>query len=143
MGMSGRPLYSGVLRTVQAQTTKAMSKKEILVIDDEQMILDMLDQILSSAGFEVQTALGGKKALEIFTDHPVQLVLTDIKMPGIDGYHLLREIKRQAPETRIVLMSGYSNDLSIREAIELGADEFVVKPFKGSEILQVLESAME
>jgi YesN/AraC family two-component response regulator len=120
-----------------------MSKKEILIIDDEQMILDMLDQILSAAGYDVQTALGGKKALEIFAAHPVGLVLTDIKMPGIDGYHLLREIKGQKPDTRIVLMSGYSNDLSIREAIELGADEFVVKPFKGSEILQVLESAME
>lgn len=120
-----------------------MPEKEILVIDDEQMILDMLDQILSAAGYEVRTALGGKEALEIFADHPVNLVLTDIKMPGIDGYDLLREIKEKDPDTRIVLMSGYSNDLSIREAIELGADEFVVKPFKGREILQVLESAMD
>jgi len=120
-----------------------MSKKEILVIDDEQMILDMLDQILSAAGYDVHLALGGKKALEVFAEHPVELVLTDIKMPGVDGYHLLREIKGKNPETRIVLMSGYSNDLSIREAIELGADEFVVKPFKGSEILQVLNSALE
>jgi YesN/AraC family two-component response regulator len=120
-----------------------MSAKEILVIDDEQMILDMLDQILSSAGYEVHTARGGKEALELFAQRPIKLVLTDIKMPGIDGYHILRELKGQDPDTRIVLMSGYSNDLSIREAIELGADEFVVKPFKGSEILQVLESAME
>ncbi len=123
--------------------TKNMSEKEILVIDDEQMILEMLDQILSSAGYVVRTALGGKEALELFTEHPVKLVLTDIKMPGIDGYQLLREIKKKEPDARIVLMSGYSNDLSIREAIELGADEFVVKPFKGREILQVLESAME
>lgn len=120
-----------------------MPEKEILVIDDEQMILDMLEQILSAAGFKVHLALGGQKALDLFEEHPVNLVLTDIKMPGIDGYHLLREIKAKNSEARIVLMSGYSNDLSIREAIDLGADEFIVKPFRGSEILQVLESAME
>jgi YesN/AraC family two-component response regulator len=120
-----------------------MPEKEILIIDDEQMILDMLDQILSSAGYRVHAALGGHKALELYDQHPVDLVLTDIKMPGVDGYHLLKEIKSRNANVRIVLMSGYSNDFSIREAIELGADEFIVKPFRRNEILQVLQAAME
>ncbi len=120
-----------------------MPDKEILVVDDEQMILDMLEQILSASGFQVYTALGGKKALELYEEHPVDLVLTDIKMPGVDGYHVLREIKKQHPETCIILMSGYSNEMSIHEAIEMGADEFVIKPFKGAEIIQVLESARD
>ncbi len=120
-----------------------MPEKEILVIDDEQMILDMLDQVLSAAGYRVHTAVGGQEALELYERHPVNLVLTDIRMPGIDGYRLLQKIKAKNAEARIVLMSGYSNDLSITEAIELGADEFIVKPFRGHEILEVLESAME
>jgi len=120
-----------------------MPQQEILVVDDEQMILEMLDQILTASGYSVQIALGGQKALELYEQHPISLVLTDIKMPGMDGYHLLREIKTKNPEARVVLMSGYSNDFSIREAIELGADEFVVKPFRRQEILQVLESAQE
>lgn len=119
------------------------SAKEILVIDDEQMILEMLEQILASAGYEVHTVQGGQKALEFYAEHPTELILTDIKMPGIDGYHILKEIKALNPEARVVLMSGYSNDFSIREAIDLGADEFIVKPFRGADILKVLESAME
>ena len=120
-----------------------MSPAEILVVDDEEMILEMLDQILSAAGYQVHTALGGHKALELYAEHPVNLILTDIKMPGIDGYHLLKEVKAKNPDARVVLMSGYSNDFSIHEAIELGADEFVVKPFRRNDILQVLASAAE
>jgi len=120
-----------------------MPEKEILVIDDEQMILEMLDQVLSSTGYRVYAALGGQKGLELYDQHPVDLVLTDIKMPGIDGYRLLKEIKAKNPNARVVLMSGYSNDFSIREAIELGADEFIVKPFRRNDILQVLQSAVE
>jgi len=118
-------------------------QKEILIIDDEQMILEMLDQILSSAGYQVHAALGGQQGLELYDQHPVDLVLTDIKMPGIDGYCLLKEVKAKNPNARVVLMSGYSNDFSIREAIELGADEFIVKPFRRNDILQVLAFAAE
>ena len=122
---------------------ETMPPKEILVVDDEEMILEMLDQILSASGYHVRTALGGRKALELYQQHAVKLILTDIKMPGIDGYFLLKEIKAKNPDARVVLMSGYSNDFSIHEAIELGADEFIVKPFRQNDILQVLESAME
>jgi len=118
-------------------------QKEILIIDDEQMILEMLDQILSSAGYQVHAALGGQQGLELYDQHPVDLVLTDIKMPGIDGYRLLKEVKAKNPNARVVLMSGYSNDFSICEAIELGADEFIVKPFRRNDILQVLAFAAE
>ena len=118
-------------------------QKEILIIDDEQMILEMLDQILSSAGYQVHAALGGQQGLELYDQHPVDLVLTDIKMPGIDGYCLLKEVKAKNPNARVVLMSGYSNDFSICEAIELGADEFIVKPFRRNDILQVLAFAAE
>ena len=122
---------------------ETMPPAEILIVDDEEMILEMLDQILSAAGYDVRTALGGRKALELYEQHPVNLILTDIKMPGIDGYHLLKEVKAKNPDVRVVLMSGYSNDFSIHEAIELGADEFIVKPFRRNDILQVLASAEE
>ncbi len=120
-----------------------MPEKEILIVDDEQMILEMLEQILIAAGYTVRAALGGRRGLEEYEKKPAKLVLTDIKMPGVDGYHLLKKIKEINADTRVVLMSGYSNDFSIREAIELGADEFIVKPFRGSDIVQVLEAAAE
>ena len=118
-----------------------MSK--ILLIDDEPDIVRVLSMSLRADGYDVIPAHSGAEGIEVFEKERPDIVLTDIKMPGIDGYHLLKKIKEINADTRVVLMSGYSNDFSIREAIELGADEFIVKPFRGSDIIQVLEAAAE
>ena len=79
----------------------------ILVVDDERSNLDSLRRILEKAGWEVLTAQNGVEGLDIVRQRAVELVLTDLRMPGMDGVDLLRSVKALAPETEVVLMTAY------------------------------------
>ena len=103
-------------------------KKTLLLVDDEEDIRDVLGVALMDMGYPVVTADNGNAALELYQqDHP-DLVLTDIKMPGLDGIELLRRIKELNPDTEVVMITGHGDmDLAIR-SLKYGAADFVTKP---------------
>ncbi len=115
----------------------------ILIVDDDDALRESLEMILASEGYGVTTACSGDQALARVEEVPVDIVLCDVRMPGLDGFELLPQIARKLPGVPVVMMSAYgSEDLAI-EAMKLGAYDYVAKPFQPSEILLTLRKAME
>jgi signal transduction histidine kinase len=112
---------------------------KILIVDDEDDVRDMLHFSLSSMGYEVLDAEDGKKALQIFRVAHPQIVLTDIKMPSMDGIELLKELKREDPDAEVIMITGHGDmDLAIK-SIKHEATDFVPKPVN----LEVLKIALQ
>ncbi|MFT5443435.1 MAG: two-component system response regulator AtoC [Myxococcota bacterium] len=117
--------------------------QQILVVDDDDALRESLELILAAEGYAVTTACDGESALERAEEVPVDVVLCDVRMPGLDGFELLPQIARKLPGIPIVMMSAYgAADLAI-EAMKLGAYDYVAKPFQPSEILLTLRKAQE
>ena len=115
----------------------------ILIVDDEQSILDTLRILLKNEGFEVVTAQGGKAGLEQLTASAPDIVLTDIKMPGVTGIEILAAVKEQDPETPVILMTAQASLQSAIQAVNEGAFHYVQKPFSNDEIVALCRRAAE
>ena len=111
----------------------------ILVVDDEMMMRNLLKKILSNDGFKVILAEDGEDALRILGNSKVDLIISDMKMPNLNGLELLRIVKDKYPRIGMVMMTGYGDAYSVKDALLLGADEYITKPFKGHEISLVVE----
>ena len=111
----------------------------ILLVDDEEGIRKVLGISLEDSGYSVLKAENGEQALELFQKHRPQIVLTDIKMPGMDGISLLKAIKREDPDTEVIMITGHGDmDLAI-QSLKLEATDFVTKPINDD----VLEIALK
>ena len=104
-------------------------KHKILVIDDEPDMLSTCKKFLARAGYHVSVAEGGAAALEILGADTHDLVITDLKMPGMDGMEVLREIKGRRPETMVMMFTGYGTIQDAVMAMNEGAFDFITKPF--------------
>jgi signal transduction histidine kinase len=114
-------------------------KKRILLVDDEQDIRDVLNLTLSDMGYKVFEAEDGDEALRVFRDARPPIVLTDIKMPNMDGIELLQKIKREDPEAEVVMITGHGDmDLAIK-SLKYEATDFITKPIN----VHVLEIALQ
>ena len=103
-------------------------EKTILLVDDEPDIRDVLSLSLSDMGYQVYEAENGDEALGIFRDVQPPIVLTDIKMPGMDGIELLQKVKHENPETEVIMITGHGDmDLAIR-SLKYEATDFITKP---------------
>lgn len=112
-----------------------MAKKaRLLVVDDSLDTLDILEQNLLSRGYEVVTATGARPAMELLASKPFDLVLTDLRMPEIDGLELVRFVRSRFPETEVMMITGYATIESAVEAVKLGAEEYLPKPFTDEEL---------
>ncbi len=111
----------------------------ILIVDDDQSILDVMKLYLKRRGFQVTTALSAGQALTLQSQTPFNLIISVIVMPKQDGYYLLEMIKKNYPETRMIMMTGHSDAAMIRSAISLGADEFLSKPLDFEELGEIIE----
>lgn len=117
--------------------------ERILIVDDDDALRESLEMILASEGYLVSTAEHGEAALARVDELPIDVVLCDVRMPGLDGFELLPQIARKLPGVPIVMMSAYGTaDLAI-EAMKLGAYDYVAKPFQPSEVLLTLRKARE
>ena len=103
-------------------------EKTILIVDDEEGIRKVLGIALSDMGYEVLTAENGAAALRVFKAAQPPIVLTDIKMPEMDGIELLRRLKQMRPETEVIMITGHGDmDLAIK-SVKYEATDFVTKP---------------
>jgi len=110
-----------------------------LVVDDEPLVKRSLAELLTLSGYSVSTASNGKEALNILKDYNADIVITDIKMPEMDGLTLLKHIKTLSPETPVILITGYGSIESAVDAMKDGAYDYVTKPIVDSEIKIVIE----
>ncbi|RPI50936.1 MAG: response regulator, partial [Deltaproteobacteria bacterium] len=115
--------------------------KKVLIIDDERPILEILDLSLTSEGYEVLTAENGEKALEIFEKQRPKLVLTDIKMPGIDGIEVLKRIKKIDDQVEVIVITGHGDMNTAVAALKYGASDFVTKPLRDEVLMVSIERA--
>lgn len=114
-----------------------MQTKSILIIDDEKNIRLTMDQSLEPLGIPVRTAVNGEEALQKLEDTQVTLVFLDLKMPGMDGMAVLRRIKEEWPEIRVIIITAHGTVESAVEAMKLGAVDFIQKPFSPAEIREL------
>ncbi|NLE85037.1 MAG: sigma-54-dependent Fis family transcriptional regulator [Myxococcales bacterium] len=120
-----------------------MTKGRILVVDDEASARNALAEILSDEGYSVLAAPDGFKALALAGEHAPEIVLTDVKMPGMDGLRLLEELRERFPETAVVLMTAFGAVETAVRAMRQGASDYLVKPLNSDELLVVIERSLE
>jgi CheY-like chemotaxis protein/glycine cleavage system H lipoate-binding protein len=116
-------------------------KTKILVVDDEAVILDSVPKILRAEGFDVSTADTAESALEILRTGPPEVVLVDLKLPGLSGMEFLDIAKKEFPQVAAIMMTGYSTLLNAVAALQNGAFDFLPKPFTFEELLSVVQRA--
>lgn len=105
-------------------------RPRILLVDDEESMLTLLKEVVQLLGYDPITAADGALALRCFDESRVDLVITDINMPGISGLELLRQVKKQNPDVPVVLITGLSSNRFRDAAREYHADGFLSKPFR-------------
>ncbi len=117
--------------------------EKILLIDDEEDIVRVLSMSLKSDGYEVVSALSGKEGLDVFNKESPDIVLTDIKMPGMDGLEVLKEVKNINPETEVIIITGHGDIDSAIEALQYGASDFINKPVRDEALSIAIDRAKE
>jgi DNA-binding NtrC family response regulator len=118
-------------------------KIDILVIDDDDVIRDSCRQVLSASGYEVTTALDGIAGLELLTEKPFDIILLDLRMPDMDGMEVLRKIREKRPGTCVIVITGHATIESAVEAMQLGADDYLSKPFIPDVLRMTVRKAVE
>lgn len=113
----------------------------VLFIDDEQAFLDVLVKRLQKRGFNTWTAGSAGQGLVLLKQHPVDLVVLDLCMPGLDGLETLGIIKTQHPRTEVILLTGHACMRSARQCMDLGAFDYLMKPVDIDELVYRLEDA--
>jgi DNA-binding NtrC family response regulator len=119
-----------------------MSSKTVLVIDDDDSLRRVIEYTLQEAGYRVLTAAEGGEGLRIFAlEHP-PVVITDIQMPGLSGYEVLRKVREDRPETLVIVITAFGTVENAVEAMKLGAYDYLAKPFSRDELRLVVEKAL-
>ena len=108
---------------------------KILLIDDDEELLELLEEYLFSSGLDITTASSGKEGLTILEEKKIDLAVLDIMMPGMDGFEVLKIISKKYPSLPVILLTARSEELDRILGLELGADDYLVKPFSSRELL--------
>ena len=120
-----------------------MAQEKILVVDDDQSMIQFLSALLRREGYEVLAARSGAEALDAAREHAPDVVITDIKMPGMDGIALLENLKKQDESIPVIIMTAYASQKSAIEALNLGAFQYMEKHAKNDEIKVAVRNALE
>lgn len=115
----------------------------ILVVDDEPIVLDVLTDMLTSEGYDVARATSGPEALDVLESGPFAVLMCDIRMPGMDGFELVRHVRRRQAGTDVLMMTGFGSIDGAIEAMSLGAADYLIKPLKPKEVLARIRSILE
>jgi len=120
-----------------------MAEQKILVIDDDPVVAKSCHRVLTAEGYKVDTALSAQNGLERALQNDFDLVITDLRMPDLDGMEVVRRIAGEKPFTPVVVITGYGTIQSAVEATKLGAHEYVEKPFTPELLLQVVDELLK
>jgi excisionase family DNA binding protein len=120
----------------------AGGRARVLVVDDEPSIRDLLAKTLALAEYEVDLAPDGKTALDRLRIVPYDLLITDLRMPGVDGLTVIREGRRLRPDIPVIIITGYSTEASAIEAVNLGVSGYLTKPFRVPRVLAAAAKAL-
>ena len=119
-----------------------MKKANILIVDDNKSILETLSAILEEKGYRTDTAKNGREAIEKSKTNFYDLVLLDIRLPDIEGTKLLTKMKETRPKTVKIMITGYASLQNAVEALNLGADAYVMKPVDPENLLKVINEKL-
>jgi DNA-binding NtrC family response regulator len=117
-------------------------KTKILVVDDEEVVRLSHIRTLASIHCNVEVVKDGAEALRVMAQRPADVVLLDLRMPGMDGMAVLETIKQRWPETEVVIITGYPSIETAKEAVRLGAFDYLAKPVGPDEVINVANGAM-
>ncbi|MED4070219.1 response regulator [Priestia endophytica] len=117
--------------------------KRILVVDDAAFMRMMIKDILTKNGYEVVAeAADGLQAIEQYKEHKPDLVTMDITMPEMDGIHSLKEIKKVNPNAKVIMCSAMGQQAMVIDAIQAGAEDFIVKPFQADRVIEAISKTL-
>jgi two-component system response regulator HydG len=119
------------------------SEIQVMVVDDKRGSREALEKMIAKEDYRVSVAHDAETALAIFDAEPTHLLITDLKMPGMDGISLLKEVKRKSPETEVILISGHGTVEIAVEAMREGAYDFITKPLERVVVLKAISKARE
>lgn len=117
-------------------------KKRILVIDDESIVRISCKKILSPEGFDVELASDGYEAIELIKKQTYDIIITDLKMPKMDGLEVLEWIKKNSPSSKVIVITGFSTPEIAEKAIATGATRYLEKPFTPETLLSAVQSVI-
>jgi|SRR5687767_10749352 excisionase family DNA binding protein len=120
----------------------ATSRPRVLVVDDEASIRDLLAKTLALAEYDVDLAPDGRAALERLRIIPYDLLITDLKMPGVDGLTVIKEARRLKTDIPVIIITGFSTESSAIEAVNLGVSGYLTKPFRVPRVLAAAAKAL-
>ena len=120
-----------------------MAKPKVLVIDDEEDFLETIVKRLLRRGIDVTGVDSGEEALRVLQEQSFDVVILDVRMPGMDGIETLRELKKRTPLTEVIILTGHGSIESGVQGMQLGAFDYVIKPADFEEIFQKLNQAAE
>jgi excisionase family DNA binding protein len=126
----------------RATTASAGTRPRVLVVDDEAAIRDLLSKTLALAEYDVDLASDGRHALERLRIIPYDLLITDLKMPGVDGLSVIREARRLKADIPVIIITGFSTEASAIEAVNLGVSGYLTKPFRVPRVLAAAAKAL-
>jgi excisionase family DNA binding protein len=121
---------------------QAAGRPRVLVVDDEASIRDLLAKTLALAEYDVDLAPDGRTALERLRIVPYDLLITDLKMPGVDGLTVIREARRLKADIPVIIITGFSTEASAIEAVNLGVSGYLTKPFRVPRVLAAAAKAL-
>jgi excisionase family DNA binding protein len=125
-----------------ARPVTGSGRPRVLVVDDEASIRDLLAKTLALAEYDVDVAPDGRSALERIRMNPYDLLIADLKMPGIDGLSVIREAKRFKSALPVIIITGFSTESSAIEAVNLGVAGYLTKPFRVPQVLAAAAKAL-
>jgi excisionase family DNA binding protein len=125
-----------------ARPAPAGGRPRVLVVDDESTIRDLLSKTLALAEYDVDMAPDGRTALDRLRVIPYDLLITDLKMPGVDGLTVIREARRLKADLPVIIITGFSNEASAIEAVNLGVSGYLTKPFRVPRVLAAASKAL-
>ncbi|AMK10943.1 MAG: sigma-54-dependent transcriptional regulator [Pseudodesulfovibrio sp.] len=120
-----------------------MTRIRILVVDDEHDFLKLIKRRLTKRNVDVETVTNGEDALAFLAEHPVDVVILDVRMPGLSGIDTLKEIRKRFRDLEVIMLTGHGSMQSGIEGINLGAYDYILKPFSIDNLLDRIRAAHE
>ena len=115
----------------------------IVIVDDEQSYRQLLTLVFEEQGNTIRTAMNGRQALDLLAAEPADVIISDVKMPDMDGIEMLRAVRETLPDLGVILMTAFASVETAREAFKLGADDFIQKPFDVEELKLIVRKTLE